>query len=224
MSRDTNWQRLTERERQVLAYVAAHHQSKSIARMLGTAPKTVDAQISSACRKLGVANSNEAVRLLLQDENAFLDIGGNPPPASSPMAVGVVGGSFLPVDFRGVDGDSHDAWNLARGRSADHDLRGSGGGVGAGGVERSASEHGALSGFGIAPTGSVSDGADGPVRDSSLGQLFGGHSGGKFEFLTQSAGWRRLAWAVAGSLVLAFALPLALKGALWLQKLVHSIQ
>ena len=224
MSRDTNWQRLTERERQVLAYVAAHHQSKSIARMLGTAPKTVDAQISSACRKLGVANRNEAVRLLLQDENAVLDIGGNPPPALSPMAAEGAGGSFLSVDFRGVHGDSHDAWNTAGRRSADHDLRGSGGGVGAGGVERSASGHGAPSGFGLASTGPVSDGADGPVRDSSLGQLPGGHTGGRFGFLTEPDGWRRLAWAVAGSLVLAFALPLALKGALWFQKLVHSLQ
>lgn len=43
--------RLSEREREMMAYVAAHYRSKAIARAFGTAPKTVDAdhQRQSGC-------------------------------------------------------------------------------------------------------------------------------------------------------------------------------
>ena len=56
---------LTDREREVMAYVAAHYRSKAISRLLGTSPKTIDTQIASACRKLGAGDRDEAVRLLL---------------------------------------------------------------------------------------------------------------------------------------------------------------
>ena len=60
-----------------MAYVAAHYRSKAIARLIGTAPKTVDAQIANACRKLGVENRADAVRKL-REVGVNLDMGEMP--------------------------------------------------------------------------------------------------------------------------------------------------
>ena len=219
---EANMGRLTEREREILAYVAAHHRSKAIARKLGTAPKTVDTQISNACRKLGVANRNEAVRLLLESQGRH-GMGDNPSWAPSPIAADPGSLSTHPVATRGDHGDLHTSRDAARGAAARHDLWRSGDGSGADIGERDPSDHGAISGVGLAPTGALSDGSAGDVRNPSLGQLPGGHSDPLPRFLTQKDGWLRLAVALAGSFALAVALPLGLKGVLWLQQLVHSL-
>jgi len=44
-----------------MAYVASHYRSKAISRAIGTSPKTIDAQIASACRKLGASDRDAAV-------------------------------------------------------------------------------------------------------------------------------------------------------------------
>lgn len=217
------WHRLTDREREILAYVARHHQSKAIARKLGTAPKTVDAQISSACRKLGVANRNEAVRLFLDFEQGGV-MGDHPLSAPSPMVATPPSTSPGTVATRGIYEDRHDGRDPALRPAASDVLSGFGDGAGAGRGQRNPQGHGASSRVGFAPAGAFSDGPDGSVRDPSLRQLPGGRSGRIPGFLTARAGWIRLGIAVSGSLLLAIGLPLSLRAALWLQQLVHALQ
>lgn len=56
--------RLTPSERECLSLVGQGFQSKEIAELTGKAPKTIDKHVENACRKLGVPNRREAVRLL----------------------------------------------------------------------------------------------------------------------------------------------------------------
>lgn len=59
---------LTARERECLRLVAAHLQSKQIARRLGIQPTTVDRHCERAMHKLGVTDRVEAALQLLADE------------------------------------------------------------------------------------------------------------------------------------------------------------
>ena len=49
-----------------MSLVCQGFQSKEIAELTGKAPKTIDKHVENACRKLGVQNRREAVRLLTQ--------------------------------------------------------------------------------------------------------------------------------------------------------------
>mgnify|MGYP003576543281 CR=1 FL=1 len=217
---------LTDREREVMAYVAAHYRSKTIARLTGKTPKTVDAQVSSACRKLGVSSRVEAVRLLLE-EGLLESIGENPHRAPSPMALDAADASSFPRH----SGETHEhldtdqTRHLAGRDAAADELPGLPGSFGTGGVGTGTSSHGALSGFGLAAAGAVPERADADVRNP----VFGGLSGGPAqETAAQLIGAghpaRRLLLALGIALALAIAVPTALGGAVALQKLVETLQ
>jgi DNA-binding CsgD family transcriptional regulator len=217
---------LTDREREVMAYVAAHYRSKTIARLTGKTPKTVDAQVSSACRKLGVSSRVEAVRLLLE-EGLLEPIGENPHRAPSPMAPDAPDASSFPRH----SGETHEhldtdqTRNLAGRDAAADELPGFPGSARVGGVGTGASPHGALSGFGLATAGAVPERADADVRNP----VFGGLSGGPAQETAEQLGLaespaRRLLIALGIALALAIAVPLALGGAVALQKLVETLQ
>jgi len=57
---------LTEREKETLRLLLAGHDAKSIARELGLSVHTVNERLRDSRRKLGVASSREAARLLAQ--------------------------------------------------------------------------------------------------------------------------------------------------------------
>jgi len=68
-----------------MVLVAQHLRTKQIARKFGTSPDTVDRQIASACRKLGVADRDAAIRLLLA-EGGLSAMPDFPAPGPSGMA------------------------------------------------------------------------------------------------------------------------------------------
>lgn len=217
---------LTDREREVMAYVAAHYRSKAIARLTGKTPKTVDAQVSSACRKLGVSSRVEAVRLLLE-EGVLKPIGENPHRAPSPMALDIADTSSFPRH----SGETHEHLDTDQTRSfagrdaAADELPGFPGSAGIGRVGTGTSPHGALSGLGLAAAGAIPEWSDVDVRNPVLGGLPGGLAQETAEQLG-AAGHpaRRLLIAVAIALALAIAVPTALGGAVALQKLVETLQ
>ena len=61
---ETDGVRLTAREREIVGLLADGHTTAEIADLLFVAPVTVRTHIASACRKLGVADRNAAVRVL----------------------------------------------------------------------------------------------------------------------------------------------------------------
>jgi DNA-binding CsgD family transcriptional regulator len=60
--------RLTEKQRECLRLVYAHHSSKEIAPRLGVEPGTVDQYIKAAMRTLGVSDRRAAARMLAEHE------------------------------------------------------------------------------------------------------------------------------------------------------------
>jgi len=68
-----------------MVLVAQHLRTKQIARKFGTSPDTVDRQIASACKKLGVADRDAAIRLLLS-EGGLPSMPDFPAPGPSGMA------------------------------------------------------------------------------------------------------------------------------------------
>jgi DNA-binding CsgD family transcriptional regulator len=60
----TRFEQLTARERQVVSYLAHGYTNEQIGVALGTRPRTIRNQLSSAYEKLGVASRAEAVGLL----------------------------------------------------------------------------------------------------------------------------------------------------------------
>jgi DNA-binding CsgD family transcriptional regulator len=62
------FERLGPRELECIRGVAEHKRSSQIAHELNLKPKTVDAYIASASRKLGVPDRDSAARLLLEHE------------------------------------------------------------------------------------------------------------------------------------------------------------
>lgn len=59
--------RLTDREREVLGWVAQGKTTREIAAMLNIAPRTVDEHAKSAGRKLKALNRTHAVAIALRD-------------------------------------------------------------------------------------------------------------------------------------------------------------
>lgn len=58
-------ERLSPREREVIGFVVEGHSNKSIARLLGLSPRTVEIHRTKAMSRLDVQNSSEAVRTWL---------------------------------------------------------------------------------------------------------------------------------------------------------------
>jgi len=58
-------ERLSPREREVIGYVVEGHSNKSVARLLGLSPRTIEIHRTKAMSRLGVQNSSEAVRVWL---------------------------------------------------------------------------------------------------------------------------------------------------------------
>ena len=82
-------ERLGPRELQCLRGVAQHKRSSQIAHELNLKPKTVDAYIASASRKLGVSDRDSAARLLIEHEQqlwgkSLSDFSGVEPEAPPP--------------------------------------------------------------------------------------------------------------------------------------------
>lgn len=216
--------RLSEREREVMAYVAAHYRSKAIARLIGTAPKTVDAQIASACRKLGANNRDDAVRMLLEGAS----IGEKPLAPSHPI-------SDLPrssPDALLTDGEAHDTSNkqetatVSRRPVANDHLRRSQRSAGTGGGRRTASRDDTVPRLGASGTGALSQRPARRIRDSSFGELPGGRGPASASrwITTEATGLIRLGIALAIATALAVAVPVGLYGAVTLQKLVETLQ
>lgn len=224
--------RLSEREREVLAYVAAHYRSKAISRLIGTAPKTIDAQIASACRKLGVETRDDAVRMLLEagvslDRGAVPRMGEKPLEAPDPISADPDSSSDVRVANGEANGTSstQDA-ALDRRRAAEDDLSGSHRRPGVGGVRRSASGHDSLLRFGVAGAGPFSQRSARRVRDPSFGELPGGRGtdADPRRVAPAHAPLLRLGIALAIATALAVAVPAGLAGAVALQKLVATLQ
>jgi DNA-binding CsgD family transcriptional regulator len=70
-SDDRRIDRLGPRELECLQGVAQHKRSSQIAFELNLKPKTVDAYIASASRKLGVPDRDSAARLLIEHERVW---------------------------------------------------------------------------------------------------------------------------------------------------------
>lgn len=64
-------QTLTDREKQTLRLLLQGHDAKSIARTLGLSVHTINERLRDARRKLAVASSREAARLLAEAEQAY---------------------------------------------------------------------------------------------------------------------------------------------------------
>ncbi|MEW6233176.1 MAG: response regulator transcription factor [Chloroflexota bacterium] len=58
---EERWERLTEREREVLLVVAVGHSNKQIAREMGIGEETVEYHVTNILGKLGVASRSEAI-------------------------------------------------------------------------------------------------------------------------------------------------------------------
>ncbi|PZO03300.1 MAG: hypothetical protein DCF28_07480 [Alphaproteobacteria bacterium] len=219
---------LTDREREVMSYVAAHHRSKSISRLLGTAPKTVDAQVANACRKLGAGSRDEAVRMLLA-AGVDLAIRGNPLSARAPIPLSESSNSTVPFTERTeheCDNDDERDATIAGRRDAEPDVSRPDRGIGPDRQWTGSSSHDPLSGLRSARAGPVSDGSDDDVRNRPVSELSGGHRDG------QPAGWlkslpapvSRILLAVVVALVASIIVPAGLMGAVALQKTIESLQ
>lgn len=68
---DSRFASLTPRELDCLRGVAQHKRTKDIAAELNLAPKTVDAYIANAVRKLGYSDRDSAVRALVAEQPAL---------------------------------------------------------------------------------------------------------------------------------------------------------
>lgn len=68
--------RLTEKEKQTLRLIVRGHDAKSTARSLGLSVHTINERLREARRKLSVASSREAARLLLEAEGHAVDAAG----------------------------------------------------------------------------------------------------------------------------------------------------
>ncbi len=66
--REAGIEALTPRQREILRLIAQGHQAKEIARLLGISERTVKTHTDAARRRLGVATSREAARLLTAHE------------------------------------------------------------------------------------------------------------------------------------------------------------
>nr|WP_314437060.1 helix-turn-helix transcriptional regulator [uncultured Brevundimonas sp.] len=217
---------LTEREREVMAYVAAHYRSKQIARLTGKAPKTVDAQVASACRKLGVTSRDEAVRLLL-DEGLLQPMGENP--HREPDAIGSQPLSGFPslVHVEGTnDRNNPDSITAIAGRPhAADDLRRFPKSSGTRGVGAYAPEHDPVPGVGPSAAGALPVGANVDVRNPVFGVMpVGPAEEASSQLTAANRPFLRLLTAVGIALALAIIIPAALYGAVSLQRLVQSIQ
>jgi DNA-binding CsgD family transcriptional regulator len=213
---------LSPREREVMAYVAAHYRSKAIARLIGTQPKTVDAQIASACRKLGARDRAEAVRLLLGDPT----LREKPASASSPISMASAAAVALAAeeDLSDVARSGGEVGGFGSPFAVD-DLQGSERSTDAGRFGPRAPGDGPISDIGTAGAVSVPDWAPNHVRDSAVRELPGGRRPSiSARRLDLADGGMRLLWAAVLALGLALALPLALKAVIALQKIVHSLQ
>jgi DNA-binding CsgD family transcriptional regulator len=73
---------LSERQKQVLRLVAQNHQAKEIARLLGISESTVKTHMEEGRRRLDVATTREAARLLAAQE------GVSPSPSALPLQGG----------------------------------------------------------------------------------------------------------------------------------------
>lgn len=215
---------LTEREREVMAYVAAHYRSKAISRVLGTSPKTIDTQIANACRKLGVTDRAEAVRILIASD-CLPRIGENPLEESSPLSSSPV----IPVDPGVTLGVHDDETAPPPGQSGrpvtPPELRGSGPRPGEHSAGRQSLD-GALSGFGATAAGPLPDGSDGPLRDPEIRQLPRRRPAPGFppQLTTPSRGGTRLLMALLLALALSIGISAALTGAVALQKTIEELQ
>jgi len=100
-------QTLTEREKDTLRLLLAGHDAKSIARRLDLSVHTINERLRDARRKLGVASSREAARLLHEAERATPEDLGDKPLGVTGAAAGV-----LPTGAadRGRNGPSRIAW------------------------------------------------------------------------------------------------------------------
>ena len=67
---DSRFSMLTPREIECLKGVAQHKRTKDIAADLNLSPKTVDAYIANAVRKLGLTDRDSAVRALMNSDTA----------------------------------------------------------------------------------------------------------------------------------------------------------
>ncbi len=67
------WERLTEREREVLLLIAAGRSNKGIAHEMGISEKTVEYHVTNILGKLGVSSRTEAIVWL---KNSGLNVGG----------------------------------------------------------------------------------------------------------------------------------------------------
>lgn len=70
MMDDSRFSMLTPREIECLKGVAQHKRTKDIAADLNLSPKTVDAYIANAVRKLGFSDRDSAVRALMSSGSA----------------------------------------------------------------------------------------------------------------------------------------------------------
>lgn len=217
---------LTDREREVMAYVAAHYRSKQIARLTGKAPKTIDAQVASACKKLGVSSRDEAVRLLI-DEGTLQPMGENPYRESDAIGADMIVGFPPPVHVEGTNDDDrlHPVADFAGRPDAADDLRRLPERPGTRGLGTHAPEHDPVLGVGPAAAGALPVRTDVDVRDPMLGVL-SVRSAEETAPQLNPAGrpFLRLLTAVGIALALAITVPAALYGAVSLQRLVQSIQ
>ena len=114
--------RLTPAERECMSLVCQGFQSKEIAELTGKAPKTIDKHVENACRKLGVQNRREAVRLLTQGRL----------PSPVPLRDAIVGPPFptAPPIAGAADGVTEEGAYAASARTSPlPDLGGSGGDI-----------------------------------------------------------------------------------------------
>jgi NarL family two-component system response regulator LiaR len=70
------WERLTEREREVLRLVAAGRSNKGIAHEMGISEKTVEYHVTNILGKLGVGSRSEAIVWI---KNSGLSVGASDP-------------------------------------------------------------------------------------------------------------------------------------------------
>lgn len=109
---------LTERERECLRLVHAHHNSKQIARALGIKPGTVDKHCENAARKLQVESWIAAALVLAASETTPT----NSHPETFPMAAMTVGELNEAAEGRPHDAyrRHHSAGQLARNGNHSH--------------------------------------------------------------------------------------------------------
>lgn len=75
----TDFNRLTDKEKQTLRLIVRGHDAKSTARELGLSVHTINERLRDARRKLEVSSSREAARLLLKQEGNYPEKLGDKP-------------------------------------------------------------------------------------------------------------------------------------------------